>query len=63
MFNDLKELDGGYTLVFSPDDGGYYLKQWDLDNRRTRVSKRVWRNSTEAERSLKLGTVKWERWH
>ena len=49
-------------LVFSPDDAGYYLHEYDYRRSRDRVSKRIWTVRADAERSLKIGTVKWERW-
>lgn len=49
-------------LIFSPDDGGYYLHEYDIPGSRDRLSKKVWANRADAERSLRAGTVKWERW-
>lgn len=49
-------------LVHSPDDGGFYFKQFARLPGLTRVSVKLFSSREEALRALKLGTVKWERW-
>jgi hypothetical protein len=48
--------------VFSPDDGGWYAKEIDLDKNKSRVSKRIYPTEADLRRSLMLGSVKWEKW-
>lgn len=55
--------EGCVDAVYSPDDDGWYLEQWDMRRSRTRVSKQVWQDRQSAERALERGAVKWERWH
>lgn len=54
--------DSTTSVVFSPDDGGYWLSQFDIDRERNRASKKVYATMAEAVREFQAGKVKWERW-
>jgi hypothetical protein len=50
-------------LVYSPDDGGYYLSQHDFRKKAARVSEKVWIHPHAALTDFRTGAVKWEEWH
>lgn len=62
-FLKASRAEGAVRVVYSPDDGGYYLSEFDLPGRRTRVSKKVWATEAAAARAWRQGAVKWERWN
>jgi hypothetical protein len=47
-------------IVYSPDDGGYYLHRYYLDKGTDQVSRRVYRTSEAARKALYKGTVQWQ---
>jgi hypothetical protein len=55
--------EGAVRVVYSPDDGGYYLSEFNLHACATRVSRKVWRTESGAANAWRKGTVKWNRWH
>jgi hypothetical protein len=55
------ELLGATDLVFSPDDGGYYLSQHDFKRKTSRVSKKIWFEEQTALNAFNSGKVKWEK--
>jgi hypothetical protein len=49
-------------IGWSPDDGGYWISQTDLDTRKDRASVRVYPSRQEAEKAVAESKVRWERW-
>lgn len=49
-------------LVYSPDDGGYYLSQMDFQKKKSRTSVRIYPSDSAARSDWNGGTVKWEPW-
>lgn len=54
--------DGVIDVVFSPDDGGYYLDKTNFSTKERAVSKRNFSSAEDAVRALKLGRVRWDRY-
>lgn len=56
--------DGEFTcdVVFSPDDGGYYLHGFWINDGKTTdaVSREVWATKAEAIAAAKTGHIAWE---
>jgi hypothetical protein len=59
--NAMRVPAGTITVVYSPDDGGYYLEHFDIERERTRVSKKIYATRAEAIRALESGKVQSER--
>lgn len=49
-------------IVYSPDDGGHWIGQTELDTYRNRASVEIYRSRMEAMRAVDAGKVKWEAW-
>lgn len=49
-------------LVYSPDDGGYYLSNSDFLNKKSRVSVKTYATEDEAIADWGRETVEWEEW-
>lgn len=56
MRSEVRAVD----LVYSPDDGGYYLHDYDLPKGKDRVSKKTWDSRDDAVREFKLCIVEWD---
>lgn len=50
-------------LVYSPDDYGYYLSQYDFQNVKNRTSVKIYPSIAAATADWKAGTVEWEEWY
>jgi hypothetical protein len=49
-------------LVYSPDDGGYYLSHADFRTRKSRTSVRIYASAEAAKADWHAGTVEWDAW-
>jgi hypothetical protein len=49
-------------VVYSPDDGGFYLNQTDFETNKRRSSKHVWPYKLDAVGEFNCGCVEWEGW-
>lgn len=49
-------------FVDSPDDGGFYVEQTDLDESRRRVSLNIYDTKDRAVSAFERDAVKWEEW-
>ncbi len=56
MSSDTIHWDRDVDLHYSPDDGGWYAKNYKTD----KVSKRVYDTAGELQRALRAGSVRWE---
>lgn len=52
--------DGVIDIVYSPDDGGYYLQKYKFSTKEDWVSKRIYATRSAAETALKEARVRWE---
>ena len=52
----------GTDLVYSSDDGRYYLEQFATLPGKTRVSVRVFKTAEDAKRAFERGDVRWMPW-
>lgn len=52
--------DGVIDIVYSPDDGGYYLQKYKFSTKEDWVSKRIYATHSAAEMALKESRVRWE---
>ena len=50
-------------LVYSPDDGGYYLEDWDMKNERRRLSRGIIASRETIIAKWRGGALKWEKWN
>lgn len=50
-------------LVYSPDDGGYYLSAVDFAKNKNRTSKAIYRTESAARQAWQAGKVRWESWY
>jgi hypothetical protein len=49
--------------VYSPDDGGWYAMQNDLDNLRSRATRRIYPSRQTCEEAVERdGKTLWESW-
>lgn len=49
-------------VVYSPDDGGYYLGHTDFRNNKRRTSVKIYRTREKAVADWNAKTVEWEPW-
>lgn len=49
-------------LAYSPDDGGWYIEEANLDTAKQRVSKKLWPTKSAALKAFQAGKVRWEKW-
>lgn len=49
-------------IVYSPDDGGYWISQFNWKTEKSRASVKIYHNHAEAQRMLADNKVRWERW-
>jgi hypothetical protein len=50
-------------ITFSPDDGGWYVRQSKLEKPLlSRVSRKTFVSSYEAKRAFDQGKIKWSEW-
>jgi len=49
-------------LVYSQNDGGWYIEESNLNTAKRRVSKKLWRTGTAASAAYHAGKVQWKRW-
>jgi hypothetical protein len=47
-------------VVYSPDDGGYYLGQTDFQTNKRRTSVEIYKSARAAREAFAAGTVEWE---
>lgn len=53
--------NGVVDMIYSPDDGGYYLHQYDFKKKRDRTSK-VYADYETLRRLYRAKQVKWDKW-
>lgn len=47
-------------VIFSPDDGGFYVQKTDFQSKRCWVSKRIYPSAAQARHAFNGGKIKWE---
>lgn len=52
--------DGVVDVVYSPDDGGYYLQRYRFSEKTDKVSKRLYPSAQAAEQAYTQHRVRWE---
>jgi hypothetical protein len=50
-------------VVYSPDEGGYYLSNTDFQNNKHRASVKVYPTDAAAKADWNADTVEWEPWY
>lgn len=56
-------ISGMMTLVYSPDDGGFYWEEFSLKLEKTRTSKKIYPTREAAKFALGVGRMRWDAWH
>ena len=51
---------GAIDVIYSPDDGCYYLRRYWFDDNRTATSKHIYRSEADAIKAARSGRVRWE---
>ena len=59
MTHTIPIKDGCVDIVYSPDDGGFYLHRYIFSEKRDFVSKRIWPTEREAIAALAKGRIRW----
>lgn len=48
------------TMVYSPDDGGWYGQEYGEN--KTRTTRKIYATRAELEQAIASGKVRWEKW-